>query len=227
MSYLFFWKVWHDVWSYGIMVRRVKHVSRPTVSCQKMWTILPSCIDWNLQLPFCILPVVLVIIFLWARNPQNISASLSFHYQWSSKLIILYIMSIRETGRNITPSQSLSDGVLGFLKGAIIGSGWGICTPFFPQPSCGSLIARRIHAIGSNGLFLGGVVMTFQISSSAMYYIRRKEDNLNYVAGFCLTSSIWGKILTSDVKRAMYNRIAASTLVGCVVYANVNLLHQV
>ena len=69
--------------------------------------------------------------------------------------------------------------------------------------------------------------MTFQISSSAMYYIRRKEDNLNYVAGFCLTSSIWGKILTSDVKRAMYNRIAAATLVGCVVYANVNLLHQV
>lgn len=136
----------------------------------------------------------------------------------------------------ITPETVISDGVYGFLKGLLTGAAWGIVTPFHPivspwlreekevVSSTLRLIVRyKLPTVGvamiSNGLFLGGVVGTFDLSSSALMYARRKDDMWNTLLSMGITSAIYIPIFSNNSKLRIHNRIIGGLLASSILYS--------
>mmetsp|Transcript_24180 Transcript_24180/g.34647 ORF Transcript_24180/g.34647 Transcript_24180/m.34647 type:complete len:161 (+) Transcript_24180:3-485(+) len=135
----------------------------------------------------------------------------------------------------ITPETVVSDGVYGFLKGFITGAAWGVVTPFHPivspwlippteVTSTLRLVFRyKLPTVGvammSNGLFLGGITGTFNLSSSALMYARRKDDIWNTLFSIGVTSGIYIPIFTNNSRLRIHNRIIGGFLAGSILYS--------
>jgi hypothetical protein len=124
------------------------------------------------------------------------------------------------------PSLVISDGVWGFCMGGVFGISWGIITTFDPIDAKGSFLTQKLRGIGSNGLYLGGIVMTHRFTSSCFKYIRRKDDVLNEFAGFGTACLFGNQVLLVDSRRMLYKRVSGAAILGCFLYANLDCLRE-